>query len=226
MQNKGLVICVAVLLTLASIFYLSFSAATSYYDAQAAKIKDPIAQQDYKDSVKYLGVYSYQKCLETQIGLGLDLKGGMNVILEISVPDVVEVLADHKTDAAFVKSMAEAKKQEETSQSDFISLFIDAYHKNAPGHRLAEIFATQQLKGKVSTQSTDKEVENALRTEVQAAIDNSFNVVRNRIDKFGVVQPNIQKLEGQQGRIMVEMPGIREPERVRKLLQGSANLEF
>ena len=226
MQNKGLVICVAVLLTLASIFYLSFSAATGYYDSQAAKIKDPIAQQDYKDSVKYLGIYSYQKCLETQIGLGLDLKGGMNVILEISVPDVVEVLADHKTDAAFVKSMAEAKKQEETSQSDFISLFIDAYHKNAPGHRLAEIFATQQLKGKVSTQSSDKEVEQALRTEVQSAIDNSFNVVRNRIDKFGVVQPNIQKLEGQQGRIMVEMPGIREPERVRKLLQGSANLEF
>jgi len=226
MQNKGLVICVAVLLTLASIFYLSFSVATSYYDSQAAKLKDPIAQQNYKDSVKYLGVYSYQKCLETQIGLGLDLKGGMNVILEISVPDVVEALADHKTDAAFVKSMEEAKKEEETSQSDFISLFINAYHKNAPGHRLAEIFATQQLKGKVSTQSTDKEVEKVLREEVQSAIDNSFNVVRNRIDKFGVVQPNIQKLEGQQGRIMVEMPGIREPERVRKLLQGSANLEF
>ena len=150
----------------------------------------------------------------------------MNVILEISVPDVVEVLADHKTDQAFVKSMQEAKKEEETSQSDFISLFIDAYHRNAPGHRLAEIFATQQLKGKVSTQSTDKEVEKALRDEVQTAIDNSFNVVRNRIDKFGVVQPNIQKLEGQQGRIMVEMPGIREPERIRKLLQGSANLEF
>ena len=226
MQNKGIVICVAVLLTLASIFYLSFSAATSYFDSQAAKIKDPVAQQDYKDSVKYLGVYSYQKCLETQIGLGLDLKGGMNVILEISVPDVVEVLADHKTDAAFVKSMQEAKTEEETSQSDFITLFINAYHKNAPGHRLAEIFATQQLKGKVSTQSTDSEVEAALRAEVQSAIDNSFNVVRNRIDKFGVVQPNIQKLEGQQGRIMVEMPGIREPERVRKLLQGSANLEF
>ena len=226
MQNKGIVICTAVLLTLASIFYLSFSAATRYYDSQAAKIEDPVAQQDYKDSVKYLGIYSYQKCLETQIGLGLDLKGGMNVILEISVPDVVETLADHKQDAAFVKSMTEAKKEEETSQSDFISLFINAYHRNAPGHRLAEIFATQQLKGKVSTQSTDKEVESALRTEVQAAIDNSFNVVRNRIDKFGVVQPNIQKLEGQQGRIMVEMPGIREPERIRKLLQGSANLEF
>ena len=226
MQNKGIVICTAVLLTLASIFYLSFSVATNYYDKQASKIADPIAQQDYKDSVKYLGVYSYQKCLETQIGLGLDLKGGMNVILEISVPDVVDVLADHKTDAAYVKSMSEAKKEEETSQSDFISLFINAYHKNAPGHRLAEIFATQQLKGKVSTQSSDAEVEKALRAEVQAAIDNSFNVVRNRIDKFGVVQPNIQKLEGQDGRIMVEMPGVREPERVRKLLQGSANLEF
>ena len=226
MQNKGIVITTAILLTLASIFYLSFSVATSYYDRQAAKLDDPIAQQDYKDSVKYLGVYSYQKCLETQIGLGLDLKGGMNVILEISVPDVVETLADHKTDAAFVKSMQEAKKEEETSQKDFISLFINAYHKNAPGHRLAEIFATQQLKGKVSTQSTDKEVEDALRAEVQSAIDNSFNVVRNRIDKFGVVQPNIQKLEGQEGRLMVEMPGIREPERVRKLLQGSANLEF
>ena len=226
MQNKGIVIVLAVLMTLASIFYLSFSVATSYYDSEAAKIKDPIAQQDYKDSVKYLGVYSYQRCLETQIGLGRDLKGGMNVILEISVPDVVETLADHKTDAAFIKSMEQAKKEEETSQSDFISLFIKYYHQNAPGHRLAEIFATQQLKGQVSTQSSDKEVEQALRAQVQSAIDNSYNVVRNRIDKFGVVQPNIQKLEGQEGRIMVEMPGVREPERVRKLLQGSANLEF
>ena len=226
MQNKGIVIVLSVLMTLASIFYLSFSVATSYYDSEAAKIKDPIAQQDYKDSVKYLGVYSYQRCLETQIGLGLDLKGGMNVILEISVPDVVETLADHKTDAAFTKSMEQAKKEEETSQSDFISLFIKYYHQNAPGHRLAEVFATQQLKGQVSTQSSDKEVEKALREQVQSAIDNSYNVVRNRIDKFGVVQPNIQKLEGQEGRIMVEMPGVREPERVRKLLQGSANLEF
>lgn len=226
MQNKGLVICIAVLLTLASIFYLSFSVATSYYDSQAAKIKDPIARQDYKDSVKYLGIYSYQKCLETQIGLGLDLKGGMNVVLEISVPDVVEFLADHKTDPAFVRSMQDAKKAEETSQSDFITLFIDAYHKNAPGHRLAEVFATQQLKGKVSTQSSDRDVEKALREEVTSAIDNSYNVVTQRIDQFGVVQPNIQKLEGQEGRLMVEMPGIREPERMRKLLQGSANLEF
>ncbi len=226
MQNKGLVITIAVLLTLASIFYLSFGAATSYYDSQAAKIKDPIAQQNYKDSVKYLGVYSYQNCLETQIGLGLDLKGGMNVILEISVPDVVETLADHKTDMAFKQSMSEARAQEEAHGGDFINLFINAYHKNAAGHKLAEIFATQQLQGKVSPTSSDQEVEKALRAEVQSAIDNSFNVVRTRIDKFGVVQPNIQKLEGQQGRIMVEMPGINQPERMRKLLQGSANLEF
>ncbi len=226
MQNKGIVIVTAVLLTLASIFYLSFSAATYYYDSEAAKIKDPIAQQDYKDSVKYLGIYSYQKCLETKIGLGLDLKGGMNVILEISVPDVVETLADHKTDVAFTKAMEQARAEEEKSQDDFITLFIDAYHKNAPGHKLAEIFATQQLQGKVNPQSSDAEVEKAIRTEVSAAIDNSFNVVRTRIDKFGVVQPNIQKLEGQEGRIMVEMPGISEPERMRKLLQGSANLEF
>ena len=226
MQNKGIVICVAVLLTLASIFYLSFSVATSYYDSEAAKIKDPIAQQDYKDSVKYLGVYSYQNCLETQIGLGLDLKGGMNVILEISVPDVIENLADHKTDAGFTNAMKEARAQEEANGGDFVSLFINAYHKSAPGHKLAEVFATQQLQGKVSPQSSDAEVEKAIRSSVQDAIDNSFNVVRTRIDKFGVVQPNIQKLEGQQGRIMVEMPGISQPERMRKMLQGSANLEF
>ena len=126
MQNKGIVIVTAALLTLASIFYLSFTAATKYYDSQAAKIKDPIAQQDYKDSVKFLGLYSYQKCLETQIGLGLDLKGGMNVILEVSVPDVVENLADHKTDVAFTKSMKEARAQHEVSQDDFITLFINA----------------------------------------------------------------------------------------------------
>ncbi len=226
MQNKGLVIVTAILLTLASIFYLSFSGATRYYDHQAAKLGDPVAEQNYKDSVKYLGIYPYQKCLETQIGLGLDLKGGMTVILEISVPDVLENLADHKTDEAFVASMREARAEEEKSQSDFISLFVEAYKRNAPGHKLAEVFATQQLQGKVSPTSSDSEVEKVLRQEVQAAIDNSFNVVRTRIDKFGVVQPNIQKLEGQDGRIMVEMPGIREPERMRKLLQGSANLEF
>ncbi len=226
MRNKGIVIVTAVLLTLTCLFYLSFPIATSYYDNQAAKLKDPIDQQNYKDSVKYLGIYDYQKCLQTQIGLGLDLKGGMNVVLEISVPDVVDMLADHKTDPAFVKSMNEARKEMEAGKSDFISLFIDAYHKNAPGHNLAEVFATQQLQGKVSPTSTDSEVEKALRAEVSSAIDNSFNVVRTRIDQFGVVQPNIQRIQGAEGRIMVEMPGIKEPERMRKLLQGSANLEF
>ena len=226
MRNKGIVIVTAVLLTLTCLFYLSFPIATNYYDNQAAKIKDPIDQQNYKDSVKYLGIYDYQKCLQTQIGLGLDLKGGMNVVLEISVPDVVDMLADHKTDPAFVKSMNEAKKQLEAGKSDFISLFINAYHKNAPGHNLAEVFATQQLQGKVSPTSTDSEVEKALRAEVSSAIDNSFNVVRTRIDQFVVVQPNIQRIQGADGRIMVEMPGIKEPERMRKLLQGSANLEF
>ncbi len=226
MRNKGIVIVTAVLLTLTCLFYLSFPIATNYYDNQAAKLKDPIDQQNYKDSVKYLGIYDYQKCLQTQIGLGLDLKGGMNVVLEISVPDVVDMLADHKTDPAFVKSMNEARKEMEAGKSDFISLFINAYHKNAPGHNLAEVFATQQLQGKVSPTSTDSEVEKALRAEVSSAIDNSFNVVRTRIDQFGVVQPNIQRIQGAEGRIMVEMPGIKEPERMRKLLQGSANLEF
>ncbi len=229
MQNKGIVKFIALMLTLVCLFYLSFSFVTRHYENKAAAMTEE-AGKEYLDSIMnekvYLGAYSLKQCREMQIGLGLDLKGGMNVILEVSVPDVVAVLADHKTDHAFVKSMEEAKQEEETSQSDFITLFIKHYKQNAPGHRLAEIFATQQMKGKVSTQSSDAQVEAALRAEVQSAVDNSFLVVRNRIDKFGVVQPNIQKLEGQSGRIMVEMPGIREPERVRKLLQGSANLEF
>ena len=225
MQNKGLVIVTAVLLTLASIFYLSFSVASSYYDKKAAEIKDPIAQQDYKDSVKYLGVYSYQKCLETQVGLGLDLKGGMNVILEVSVPDLIENLAGYKKDPAFVKTMKAARAEEETTQNDFISLFIKHYQANAPGHRLAEVFATQQLQ-EVKTNSTDREVESILRNKVSETVADAKNVITNRIDQFGVVQPNIQMLEGQEGRIMVEMPGVKDPERMRKLLQGSANLEF
>jgi len=229
MQNKGIVKFIALLLILVCCFYLSFSFVTRHYESKAAAMGEE-AGQEYLDSINnekvYLGIYSLKQCREMEIGLGLDLKGGMNVILEVSVPDVVDVLADHKTDAVYKKSMEEAKKEEETSQADFISLFVKYWKQNANGRPLAAIFATQQMKGKVSTQSTDAEVESAIRAEVQSAVDNSFNVVRNRIDKFGVVQPNIQKLEGQSGRIMVEMPGIKEPERVRKLLQGSANLEF
>ncbi len=229
MQNKGIVKFIAIVLILVCCFYLSFSFVTRYHENKAAAMGEE-AGQEYLDSIMnekvYCGIYSFKQCREMEIGLGLDLKGGMNVILEVSVPDVIDVLADHKTDAAYKKSMEEAKKDEETSQDDFISLFISHWKKNSNGRPLAAVFATQQMKGKVSTQSTDAEVESALRAEVQSAVDNSFNVVRNRIDKFGVVQPNIQKLEGQSGRIMVEMPGIKEPERVRKLLQGSANLEF
>ena len=229
MQNKGIVKVIAVLLMLVCCFYLSFSFVTRHYESKAAAMGEE-AGAEYLDSINnekvYMGIYSLKQCREMEIGLGLDLKGGMNVILEVSVPDVVDVLADHKQDAAYKKAMELAKKEEETSQNDFISLFVKYWKQEGNGRPLAAIFATQQMKGKVSTQSTDSEVESALRAEVASAVDNSFNVVRNRIDKFGVVQPNIQKLEGQSGRIMVEMPGIKEPERVRKLLQGSANLEF
>ncbi|MCR5579812.1 MAG: protein translocase subunit SecDF [Prevotella sp.] len=229
MQNKGIVKFIAVLLVLVCCFYLSFSVVTRHYESKAAAMGEE-AGAEYLDSINnekvYLGIYSLKQCREMEIGLGLDLKGGMNVILEVSVPDVVDVLADHKTDPTYKKAMELAKKEEETSQDDFVSLFVKYWKQEAQGRPLAAIFATQQMKGKVSTSSTDSEVERAIRDEVQNAVDNSFNVVRNRIDKFGVVQPNIQKLEGQSGRIMVEMPGIKEPERVRKLLQGSANLEF
>ncbi|MBO4719809.1 MAG: protein translocase subunit SecDF [Prevotella sp.] len=229
MQNKGIVKIIAVLLFLVCCFYLSFSFVTRHYESKAAAMGEE-AGAEYLDSINnekvYMGIYSLKQCREMEIGLGLDLKGGMNVILEVSVPDVVDVLADHKTDAAYKKAMELAKKEEETSQDDFVSLFVKYWKQEGQGRPLAAIFATQQMKGKVSTSSTDAEVERAIRDEVQNAVDNSFNVVRNRIDKFGVVQPNIQKLEGQSGRIMVEMPGIKEPERVRKLLQGSANLEF
>ena len=229
MQNKGFVKFLAVALTLICLFYLSFGFVTKYVEDKAAKMGEQEAEL-YLDSLNstpfYLGNYTLKDCRETGIGLGLDLKGGMNVILEVSVPDVVKALADHKTDEAFLKSVNEAAKEAQESQSDFITLFVKAYKKNAPGKPLAGIFATQQLKGKVNTNSSDADVEKVLRESVDEAVDNSFLVLRTRIDRFGVVQPNIQKIEGQSGRIMVELPGIKEPERVRKLLQGSANLEF
>lgn len=228
MQNKGFVKVFAVLLTLVCVFYLSFSFVTRHYMKLAAQ--DPQGETHYLDSMQnervYLWNYTLKQCREMEIGLGLDLKGGMNVILEVSVPEVVKTLADHKTDEAFNQAVANAAKAQVSSQSDFVTLFVDEYHKLAPGKRLAEIFATQQLRDKVSAQSSDAEVERVLRSEIKSAVANSYNVLRTRIDRFGVVQPNIQELEGGMGRIMVELPGIKEPERVRKLLQGSANLEF
>lgn len=228
MQNKGFVKVFAVLLTLVCVFYLSFSFVTRHYMKLAAQ--DPQGETHYLDSMQnervYLWNYTLKQCREMEIGLGLDLKGGMNVILEVSVPEVVKTLADHKADEAFNQAVANAAKAQVSSQSDFVTLFVDEYHKLAPGKRLAEIFATQQLRDKVSAQSSDAEVERVLRSEIKSAVANSYNVLRTRIDRFGVVQPNIQELEGGMGRIMVELPGIKEPERVRKLLQGSANLEF
>ena len=228
MQNKGFVKVFAILLTLVCVFYLSFSFVTRYHMNKAAE--DPKGETHYLDSMMnkkvWLGSYTLKQCREMEIGLGLDLKGGMNVILEVSVPDVVKALADNKPDEAFNKALAEAAKLQVTSQDDFITLFVREYKKLVPDGKLAELFATQQLKDKVNTRSTDAEVEKVLREEVKVAIDNSYNVLRTRIDRFGVVQPNIQALEGTMGRIMVELPGIKEPERVRNLLQGSANLEF
>ncbi len=229
MQNKGFIKFLAVALTLICCFYLSFSFVTSYVEDKAEKMDEKEAEL-YLDSLNttkfYLGNYTLKDCRETGVGLGLDLKGGMNVILEVSVPEVIKTLADHKTDPAFVKAVADAKAETKEDQSDFINVFVRKYKENAGDKPLATIFATQQLKGKVSTNSSDAEVISVLRTAVNEAVDNSFNVLRTRIDRFGVVQPNIQKIEGQSGRIMVELPGIKEPERVRKLLQGSANLEF
>lgn len=228
MQNKGFVKVFAFLLTVVCVFYLSFSFVTRYHMNKAAE--DPKGESHYLDSIQnekvWLGSYTLKQCREMEIGLGLDLKGGMNVILEVSVPDVVKALADNKTDEAFNKAVAVAAKLQVTSQEDYITLFVREYKKLAPNGNLAELFATQQLKDRVNTRSTDAEVEAVLREEVKAAVENSYNVLRTRIDRFGVAQPNIQNLEGKMGRIMVELPGIKEPERVRKLLQGSANLEF
>ena len=228
MQNKGFVKIFAALLTLVCMFYLSFSFVTRHHMNKAAEYSQ--GESQYLDSMKnekvWLGAYTLQQCREMEIGLGLDLKGGMNVILEVSVPDVVKALADHKSDETFNKAVNTAARKQANSQSDFITLFVEEYKSLAPESSLAELFATQQLKDKVNTKSTDAEVIKVLREEVKAAVDNSFNVLRTRIDRFGVAQPNIQNLEGSMGRIMVELPGVKEPERVRNLLQGSANLEF
>ena len=235
MQNKGFVKLIAVLLALICLFYMSFSWVANYHENKAEKIaalSGEEAGQNYLDSVQnkkvYMNVWTLKQCREMGLGLGLDLKGGMNVILEVSVADVVKALSDHKegTNPNFAKAVETAQKAANKGQGDFITLFIREYKQLAPESQLRELFATQQLRDKVSTTSTDAQVEKVLRQEVKAAIQNSYNVLRTRIDRFGVVQPNIQALEGQEGRIMVEMPGVKEPERVRKLLQGSANLEF
>lgn len=230
MQNKGFVKVFAVLLTLVCLFYLSFSFVTNRYNKKAVEYAggDPVKESLYLDSLStekvWLG-YTLKECREMEISLGLDLKGGMNVILELSVPDVIRSLSNNNPDENFNKALDLAYAKQASSQKDFISLFADEYKALDSNARLATIFSTFELKDKITPQSSDDQVIAVLRDELQSAIDNSFNVLRTRIDRFGVVSPNIQRLETA-GRILVELPGVKEPERVRKLLQGSANLEF
>ena len=232
MQNKGIVKFIAVALVLVCCFYLSFSFVTRHYENKIAKIaatQGQEAAQAYQDSVEtnkvWLWQWNLKECREMEMGLGLDLKGGLNVIMEVSVPDIVDMLAAHKQDAEYRNVLELAKKEEQESQGDFVDIFCDTWEKTLSNRQLREIFATQQLREKVTSQSSNADVRKALKEEVASAIENAENVVRNRVDKFGVVQPNIQRLEGQ-SRIMVELPGVKDKNRILKLLESSANLEF
>ena len=230
MQNKGLVITLAVCLALVSAFYLSFSFVTMHYDKKAVEYGqgDDAKEFFYKDSIASQKVwfgYTLKQCREKEINLGLDLKGGMNVTMEVSVPDILRALSGYNTSETFNKAVTMAQQKQAKSGSDFLSLFFESFYEIDPNAQLASVFSTFELKDKVTLNSTNSEVEKVIREEVDGAINNSFKVLRTRIDRFGVVQPNIQKLS-QTGRILIELPGIKDPERVRKLLQGSANLEF
>ena len=230
MQNKGLVRLFAIALALVCIFYLSFSFVTGHYNNQAKEYAkgDKLKEFNYLDSVAstkvWLG-YTLKECREKEINLGLDLKGGMNVTLEVSEADILRSLSDFSTNSNFNLALVNAVELQKTnSQKAYIDLFVESYTKLDPNAKLATIFSTFELKDKISLTTSNSDVIKVLKTEVEGAISNSFNVLRQRIDRFGVVQPNIQKLGN--GRILIELPGIKEPERVRKLLQGSANLEF
>ncbi len=230
MQNKGFIRVIAILLTLVCLFYLSFSVVTSIYNNKAEEYAqgDEVKYKQYIDSIStekvYWWYYTYQQCREMEIGLGLDLKGGMNVTLQISVADVLKSLANNNPDLNFNKAIAAAQANQ-AGNNDFLRSFYDEYRKIDPNVRLAAIFSTFQLKEKIKPGTSNEEVLSVLREELNSAVDNSYNVLRTRIDRFGVVAPNIQKLE-KDGLILVELPGIKDRERVKKLLQGSANLEF
>ncbi len=234
MQNnkivRNLAYCLACFLVLACAFYLSFSFVTSHYDKAAAEYAqgDSVKLSMYQDSLASEKVwfgYTLKECREKEINLGLDLKGGMNVTMEVEVPSIIRALADDNQSENFNRALEMASKKQETSGEDYVTLFIESYQELDPQIQLAAIFSTPALNNKVTSTSTNDEVKAVLQEEVDGAITNSFNVLRTRIDRFGVVQPNIQRLS-QTGRILIELPGIKEPERVRKLLQGSANLEF
>ncbi len=233
MQSKGFIRVLTVLLVLVCVFYMSFTFVTSSIEkdaaAYAAKVDPNVDSQKYKDTYKtyldsignekvYLG-YTYNEAREKQIGLGLDLKGGMNVTLQISVPDILRTLSKENPDPKFNEAIALADKSKD---KDFVARFRAEYERLAPGGSLAQIFRSIE---RVNPGASNAEVEQILKEEVTAMVDNSYNTLRTRIDRFGVVAPNIKKME-RDGQILLELPGIKEPERVRKLLQGSANLEF
>jgi SecD/SecF fusion protein len=244
MQNKGAIRLFAILLALVSLYQLIFTYQTRNVENQAQEYAENRAGEDpnliseykfqYLDSMKNevvynflfgLREYTYQECKEREINFGLDLKGGMNMILEVRVSDIVKALSNYNQDESFIEALRLASQREKNSTRDFISLFGEAFEEVAPEGRLAAIFNTVELRDKVDYNSTNEEVLKVIREEAKGAIDNAFNILRTRIDRFGVAQPNIQRLE-QTGRILVELPGISDPERVRDLLQGTANLEF
>ena len=230
MQNKGFVRVFSILLALVCTFYLSFSFVTGRYNKLAEEYAngDISKESFYLDSLAnkkiWLG-YSLRQCREMEVTLGLDLKGGMNVILELNVSDVLRSLASNNQDPNFVKALDMAYARQASGNREYLELFVEEYRKLSQGAPLAGIFSTIELKEKITSNTPDAQVISVIREEIKSAIDNSFNVLRTRIDQFGVVSPNIQRLETT-GRILVELPGVKEPERVRKLLQGSANLEF
>ncbi|MQY79892.1 MAG: protein translocase subunit SecDF [Bacteroidetes bacterium] len=234
MQNRGAILAFAITLALVCIYQLSFTVATYKVKRDAAHYAqgDLGKESDYLDSIaslrknewNFLG-NTFRKCQEKELNLGLDLKGGMNVILEISVVDIIQALSNYSTDTTFRKALALAKEYQRDSQEDFITLFGQAFEEIVPNARLAAIFGTLELKDRIDFNSTNREVLAVIRNEAQGAVDNAFNILRSRIDRFGVTQPNISQLETQ-GRILVELPGIKDPQRVRDLLQGTANLEF
>jgi SecD/SecF fusion protein len=232
MQNKGIVRVLAILLALVSLFYLSFSVVTGTYNRKAKEYAagDKLKEYQYLDSLSgekvYFG-YTLKECREKEINLGLDLKGGMNVTLEVSVADILRALSGYNNSPEFVQALQMASERQKTnSQVQYLDLFVSAFEEVNPGGQLASVFSTMELKEQVSLKSTNAEVKSVLAKEIDGAISNSFNVLRTRIDRFGVVQPNIQRDNNNTGRILIELPGVKEPERVRKLLQGSANLEF
>jgi SecD/SecF fusion protein len=234
MQNKAAIIILAIALGLVSLFQLSFTAVTWKIkrDAREYAKGDLVKETNYLDSLQtltkdqwsYLG-YTFKEVQKKEINLGLDLKGGMNVILEVSVEDILKALSNYSTDKTFTDALARAKQLQKQSQADYLTLFGRAFQEIDPNARLAAIFGTVDLRDKINFNSTNEEVMKVLDSEVTVAIDNAFNILRNRIDRFGVVQPNITQL-ATKGRILIDLPGLKDQRRVRELLQGTANLEF